>query len=149
MQIITGLNDTGTLNTTFRQALFRTLSFNVGLNDVIITSLSPIFFVNAINNLDNTENRAVNIEYNIIFATNLSASTVTQKLITSGNTGVFASALAEYTNFPKLRIVESTASENPIISTPSGQNTAGNCYSTNIHHTDTHACIHTKHIHTY
>jgi hypothetical protein len=132
MQIITGLNDTGTLNTTFRQALFRTLSFNVGLNDVIITSLSPIFFVNAINNLDNSESNGVNIDYNIIFATNLSASAVTQRLITYGNTGAFALALAKYTNYPKLRIVESTASENPIVSTPSGQPSAGNCYSTNI-----------------
>lgn len=135
MQIITGLNNnTGTLNTTFRQALFRTLSFNVGLNDVIITSLSPIFFVNAMNKLDNSANINADINYNILFTTNLSASTVTQKLITSGNTGVFASALANYTDSPYLRILESIVSEKPIISTPS----AGNCYSTNIHYTDMH-----------
>ena len=141
MQIITGLNNTRTLNTTFRQALFRTLSFNVGLNDVIITSLSPIFFVNAINKMDNSASSGVNIDYNIIFATNLSASTVTQKLITSGNTGIFASALADYTDYPNLRIVESTVVEKPVISTPSGQPSAGNCFIVKIHYTDMHACI--------
>jgi hypothetical protein len=134
MQIITGLNDTKTLNTTFRQALFRTLSFNVGLNDVIITSLSPIF-LHAINELDNSANNGVNINYNIIFATNLSASTVSQQLLTSRATGVFASALADYTDYPNLRIVATLVYE---ISTPSGQPSAGNCYSTNIHYTDMH-----------
>ena len=141
MQIITGLNDTGKLNTTFRQALFRTLSFNVGLNDEIISSLSPIFYVNAITTLDNGANGGVNIAYNIIYTTNLSASTVTQKLITSGNTGDFASALADYTHYPRLRILESSVTEKPIITTPSGQPTSGNCYSTNINYTDMHACI--------
>lgn len=124
MQIITGLQDTGTLNTTFRQALFRTLSFNVGLNDVIITSLSPIFFANGIRSLDNSASGGVNIDYNIIYATNLSARTIMTELNTFGNNGNFARALAAYTNNPNLKI-NSTVSENPFISTPSGQPTAG------------------------